>query len=42
MSRDRIDVKPDLKVMEQKIREGLRRLDPPREEKKLKKSWERG
>ena len=42
MSRDRIDVKPDLKAADQIIRKHLRRLDPPREEKKVEKKLRKG
>ncbi len=42
MSRDRIDVKPDLKAIEQKIREFNRRFDPPRAEKKVEKKLRKG
>lgn len=42
MSRDRIDVKPDLKAIEQKIREFNQRFDPPRAEKKVEKKLSKG
>ncbi len=39
---NQINVKPDLKVIEQKIREFNRRFDPPREEKKVEKKLGKG